>query len=32
MKDDRLSTQEERESHIRENVTNKVEPCNIAKA
>jgi hypothetical protein len=26
MKDDRLSTQEDRESHIREKVTNRVEP------
>ena len=32
MKDDRLSTQEDRESHIREKVTNRVEPSNIAKA
>lgn len=33
MKDDLLSTQEERmESHIREKVTNRVEPSNIAKA
>ena len=29
MKDDRLSTQEDRESHIREKVTNRVEPSNI---
>jgi len=32
MKDDRLSTQEDRESHSREKVTNRVEPSNIAKA
>lgn len=32
MKDDRLSTQEDRESHIQEKVTNRVEPSNIAKA
>lgn len=32
MKDDRLSIQEDRESHIREKVTNRVEPSNIAKA
>jgi len=32
MKDDRLSTQEDRKSHIREKVTNRVEPSNIAKA
>lgn len=32
MKDDRLSTQEDRESHIRKKVTNRVEPSNIAKA
>ena len=32
MKDDRLSTQEDRESHIREKVTNRVKPSNIAKA
>ena len=32
MKDDLESTQEDRESHIREKVTNGVEPSNIAKA
>lgn len=32
MKDDRLSTQEDRESHIQKKVTNRVKPSNIAKA
>lgn len=32
MKDDQLSTQEDREFNIQEKVTNGVEPSNIAKA
>lgn len=32
MKDDLESTQEDIESHIREKVTNRVEPSKIAKA